>query len=74
MPNDNINSIILEKIDKLNESEEFKTMLKDSLFFEKDSFNLGETEYTKKYDGFVARMKGDLKWVQKLHSLLRVYQ
>ena len=74
MPNNKINTRILEKIDDLDESEEFKTILKDSLFFEKDSFNLGETEYTKKYDEFVARMKGDPKWVQKLHSLLRVYQ
>jgi hypothetical protein len=61
MPNNKINTRILEKIDDLDESEEFKTILKDSLFFEKDSFNLGETEYTKKYDGFVARMKGDPK-------------
>jgi hypothetical protein len=61
VPNNKINSRILDKIDNLDESEEFKTILKDSLFFEKDSFSLGETEYTKKYDGFVARMKGDPK-------------
>ena len=61
LPETHINKRILEKIANLDESEEFKTILKDSLFFEKDSFTLGESEYTKKYDGFVTKLKEDAK-------------
>ncbi len=56
-----INKRILEKINALDKEDEFKKMLKESLIFEKDQFNLGENEYTKKYDGLVAIFRGSSK-------------
>lgn len=54
-----INKRILDKLNELDESEDFKQILKDSLIFEKDQAFLGDTEYTKKYAGFVARISTD---------------
>lgn len=51
MSDTHINKIILEKIKNLDESEKFKKLLIELLEFEKIQFNLGEKEYTKKYDG-----------------------
>jgi hypothetical protein len=56
-----INKRILDKISKIDESEKFKELLVESLIFEKDQMNLGESEYTKKYDGLTTRFKDDVK-------------
>lgn len=50
-----INKRILEKIKNLEEPEKFKKLLIELLEFEKIQFNLGEKEYTKRYDGAITR-------------------
>lgn len=45
-----INPLIIEKIKKLDEGDEFKELLLNLLDFEKLRNNLGDKEYTKEYD------------------------
>ena len=45
-----INPLIIEKIKKLDEGDEFKELLLNLLDFEKLRNNLGDKEYTKGYD------------------------
>lgn len=45
-----INPLIIEKIKKLDEGDEFKELLLNLLDFEKLKNNLGDKEYTSEYD------------------------
>jgi hypothetical protein len=49
-----INPLIISKIQNLDETDEFKELLLNLLDFEKVRNNLGETEYTKEYDGRIS--------------------
>ena len=49
-----INPLIIEKIKKLDEGDEFKELLLNLLDFEKLRNNLGDKEYTKEYDGRIS--------------------